>query len=145
MTGRREDMELLKVPPQNLEAEQAVLGAMMLEPEVGSSVFEMLQPEDFYRDNHRLIFSAIRDLFEKGDPIDLVSVAEILRQQGRLEQVGRIELCRVPCGGSNEDKISRRPLIKEFFNPLRNMGVTRIIIRRIEGYSLILEHFKQFI
>ncbi|SPF32464.1 Replicative DNA helicase [Candidatus Desulfosporosinus infrequens] len=83
-------MELIKVPPQNLEAEQAVIGAMMLEPEAGSSVFEMLQPEDFYRDNHRLIFSAIRDLFEKGDPIDLVSVAEILRQQGRLEQVGGI-------------------------------------------------------
>jgi replicative DNA helicase len=83
-------MELLKIPPQNLEAEQAVLGAMMLEPETGSSVFAMLQPEDFYRDNHRLIFSAIRELSEKGDPIDLVSVAEILRQQGRLEQVGGI-------------------------------------------------------
>lgn len=83
-------MELMRVPPQNLEAEQAVLGAMMLEPESGSSVFEMLQPEDFYRDNHRLIFSAIRDLFEKGDPVDLVSVAEVLRQQGRLEQVGGI-------------------------------------------------------
>ncbi|HBV86667.1 replicative DNA helicase [Desulfosporosinus sp.] len=83
-------MELIKVPPQNLEAEQAVLGAMMLEPEAGSSVFEMLQPDDFYRDNHRLIFSAIHDLFEKGDPVDLVSVAEALRQQGRLEQVGGI-------------------------------------------------------
>ncbi|MDR3540776.1 MAG: replicative DNA helicase [Desulfosporosinus sp.] len=83
-------MELIKVPPQNLEAEQAVLGAMMLEPEAGSSVFELLQPEDFYRDNHRLIFSALRDLFEKGDPVDLVSVAEILRKQGRLEQVGGI-------------------------------------------------------
>jgi len=83
-------MELIKVPPQNLEAEQAVLGAMMLEPEAGSSVFEMLQPDDFYRDNHRLIFSAIQDLFEKGDPVDLVSVAEVLRRQGRLEQVGGI-------------------------------------------------------
>jgi len=83
-------MELIKVPPQNLEAEQAVLGAMMLEPETGSSVFEMLQSEDFYRDNHRLIFTAIQDLFEKGDPVDLVSVAEVLRQQGRLEQVGGI-------------------------------------------------------
>lgn len=83
-------MEPMRVPPQNLEAEQAVLGAMMLEPDSGSSVFEMLQPEDFYRDNHRLIFSAIQDLFEKGDPIDLVSVAEVLRQQGRLEQVGGI-------------------------------------------------------
>lgn len=83
-------MELIKVPPQNLEAEQAVLGAMMLEPEAGSSVFEILQAEDFYRDNHRLIFSAIQDLSEKGDPVDLVSIAEVLRRQGRLEQVGGI-------------------------------------------------------
>lgn len=83
-------MELTKVPPQSLEAEQSVLGALMLDPEVGSSVFEVLQPEDFYRDNHRLIFVAIRDLFERGDPIDLVSVAESLRQSGRLEQVGGI-------------------------------------------------------
>ncbi|MCB8818644.1 MULTISPECIES: replicative DNA helicase [Desulfosporosinus] len=83
-------MELIKVPPQNLEAEQAVLGAMMLDPEAGSSVFEILQPDDFYRDNHRLIFSAIQDLSEKGDPVDLVSVAEVLRRQGRLEQVGGI-------------------------------------------------------
>ncbi len=83
-------MELTKVPPQSLEAEQSVLGALMLDPEVGSSVFEVLQPDDFYRDNHRLIFVAIRDLFERGDPIDLVSVAETLRQSGRLEQVGGI-------------------------------------------------------
>ncbi|MHB8125071.1 MAG: replicative DNA helicase [Desulfitobacteriaceae bacterium] len=83
-------MELTKVPPQNLEAEQAVLGAVMLEPDMGSSVFEILQPEDFYRDNHRYIFAAIRDLFNKGEPIDLVSVAETLRQQGRLELIGGI-------------------------------------------------------
>ncbi|KGK89385.1 DNA helicase [Desulfosporosinus sp. HMP52] len=83
-------MELIKVPPQNLEAEQAVLGAMMLDPEAGSSVFELLQPDDFYRDTHRLMFSAIRDLSEKGDPVDLVSVAEALHRQGRLEQVGGI-------------------------------------------------------
>lgn len=83
-------MELTKVPPHNLEAEQSVLGALMLDPEVGSSVFEVVQPEDFYRDNHRQIFLALRDLFEKGDPIDLVSVAESLRQSGRLEQIGGI-------------------------------------------------------
>ncbi|MEL1134914.1 replicative DNA helicase [Desulfitobacterium sp. THU1] len=83
-------MELTKVPPHNLEAEQSVLGALMLEPEVGSSVFEVLQPEDFYRDNHRQIFLTIRNLFEQGDPVDLVSVAEGLRQSGRLEQIGGI-------------------------------------------------------
>ena len=83
-------MELPKVPPHNLEAEQAVLGAIMLDPQTGSSVFEILQPEDFYRDNHRLVFAAIRELFESGEPIDLVSVAEALRRQGRLEQMGGI-------------------------------------------------------
>jgi replicative DNA helicase len=86
----KKTMELNKVPPQNLEAEQAVLGAIMLESDMGSSVFAILQPEDFYRDNHRYLFAAIRELFEKGEPIDLVSVAESLRQQGRLELIGGI-------------------------------------------------------
>lgn len=114
-------MELLKVPPHNLEAEQAVLGAIMLEPEAGSSVFEMLQPDDFYRDNHRIIFSALRDLFEKGDPIDLVSVAESLRQQGRLEQVGGIgtisEIARSVPSAANVDYyaklISEKALLRQ--------------------------------
>ncbi len=83
-------MELVKVPPHNLEAEQAVLGALMLDPQRGSVVFEILRAEDFYRDNHKNIFMAIRDIFEKGDPVDLVTVAEELRQNGRLESIGGI-------------------------------------------------------
>jgi replicative DNA helicase len=83
-------MELLKVPPHNLEAEQAVLGALMLDPQKGSTVFEILRPEDFYRDNHKNIYLIIRDIFEKGDPVDLVTVAENLRQAGRLESIGGI-------------------------------------------------------
>ena len=83
-------MELLKVPPHNLEAEQAVLGALMLDPQKGSVVFEILRPEDFYRDNHKNIFLVIRDIFERGDPVDLVTVAEELRQNGRLENIGGI-------------------------------------------------------
>lgn len=114
-------MELLKVPPHNLEAEQAVLGAIMLEPEAGSSVFEMLQPEDFYRDNHRIIFSALRDLFGKSDPIDLVSVAESLRQKGRLEQVGGIatisEIARSVPSAANVDYyaklVSEKALLRQ--------------------------------
>jgi replicative DNA helicase len=83
-------MGLTKVPPHNLEAEQAVLGALMLDPQKGSTVFEILQSEDFYRDNHRSIYLVIRDIFEKGDPVDLVTVAENLRQAGRLESIGGI-------------------------------------------------------
>lgn len=115
-------MELPKVPPQNLEAEQSVLGAMMLEPETGSSVFEILQPEDFYRDNHRLIFSAIRELFEKGDPVDLVSVAEILRKQGRLEQVGGIatisEIARSVPSAANVDYYAKLVVEKALLRQL---------------------------
>jgi replicative DNA helicase len=128
-------MELIKVPPQNLEAEQAVLGAMMLEPEAGSSVFEMLQPEDFYRDNHRLIFSAIRDLFEKSDPIDLVSVAEILRQQGRLEQVGGIatisEIARSVPSAANVEYYARLVTEKALLRQL--IRVSSSIVER--GYE----------
>jgi len=83
-------MELTKVPPHNLEAEQAVLGALMLDPQKGSTVFEILRPEDFYRDNHKSIYLTIRDIFERGDPVDLVTVAESLRQAGRLESIGGI-------------------------------------------------------
>lgn len=83
-------MELLKVPPHNLEAEQAVLGALMLDPQKSSVIFEFLRAEDFYRDNHKNIFLTIRDLFERGDPVDLVTVAESLRKSGRLESIGGI-------------------------------------------------------
>lgn len=83
-------MELLKVPPHNLEAEQAVLGALMLDPQKASTVFEILFPEDFYRDTNKIIYQVIRDIFEKGDPVDLVTVAESLRQTGKLESIGGI-------------------------------------------------------
>ncbi|KLU59163.1 replicative DNA helicase [Peptococcaceae bacterium CEB3] len=81
-------MEVIKVPPHNLEAEQSVLGVLMLDPGAAGSVFEILQPDDFYRDSHRFIFAAIRELFDKGDPIDLVTVTETLRGNERLSQVG---------------------------------------------------------
>lgn len=128
-------MELIKVPPQNLEAEQAVLGAMMLEPEAGSSVFEMLHPDDFYRDSHRLIFTAIQDLSEKGDPVDLVSVADILRRQGHLEQVGGIatisEIARSVPSAANVEYYARLVAEKALLRQL--IRATSTILER--GYE----------
>ncbi|CEP68963.1 DNA helicase, DnaB type [Moorella glycerini] len=80
--------ELEKVPPQSLEAEQSVLGAIMLDREALLSVLEILKVEDFYREAHRLIYRAILDLNERGEAVDLLTVTEELRRQGQLEVAG---------------------------------------------------------
>lgn len=79
-----------RVPPQNVEAEQSVLGAMMIEREAISKVSEILRPEDFYREAHRLIFSAMMELFNKNEAVDLVTVVEVLRRDEKLEGAGGI-------------------------------------------------------
>ncbi|SDE79244.1 replicative DNA helicase [Sporomusa acidovorans] len=79
-----------RVPPQNVEAEQSVLGAMMIEREAISKVSEILKPEDFYREAHRLIYNAMMELFNKNDAVDLVTVVEVLRREEKLEATGGI-------------------------------------------------------
>nr|WP_092074577.1 replicative DNA helicase [Dendrosporobacter quercicolus]NSL49029.1 replicative DNA helicase [Dendrosporobacter quercicolus DSM 1736]SDN02238.1 replicative DNA helicase [Dendrosporobacter quercicolus] len=79
-----------RIPPQSLEAEQAVLGGMLIEREAISKVAEFLRPEDFYREAHRLIFGAMQDLFNKNEPVDLVTVTEFLRKADKLENAGGI-------------------------------------------------------
>lgn len=79
-----------RVPPQNVEAEQSVLGAMMIEREAISKVSEVLRPEDFYREAHRLIYNAMSELFNKNDAVDLVTVVEVLRRDEHLESAGGI-------------------------------------------------------
>src|SRR3954465_2795382 len=77
-----------KLPPQATDLEEAVLGALMLEKDALSSVIDILNPEVFYRDNHKKIFNAIRTLFEKTSPVDILTVTAQLRQQGDLEMIG---------------------------------------------------------
>ncbi len=77
-----------RLPPQNIEAEQAVLGAMLIEREAISKVAEFLRAEDFYRDGHGKIFAAMLDLFNRNEAVDLVTVVEHLRKEDRLEQAG---------------------------------------------------------
>lgn len=80
--------EMDKLPPQSLEAEQSVLGAVMLDREALLGVLEILKVEDFYREAHRLIYRAILNLNERGEAVDLLTVTEELRRQGQLEVVG---------------------------------------------------------
>lgn len=77
-----------KTPPANLEAERAVLGAMLLDSTALNAVLEHVKVDDFYREAHRHIFSAVCALFERTEPFDPLSVAEELRRAGNLERVG---------------------------------------------------------
>jgi replicative DNA helicase len=86
-------MDLLaqRLPPQNLEAETSVLGAVLLENEALNRVLEILQEDDFYRNAHRRIFSAILHLYELSEPVDLITLSEVLKTRGELDDVGGVE------------------------------------------------------
>lgn len=77
-----------RVPPHSVEAEESVLGAMLLSEASISDVLERVRPDDFYKPAHRKIFDAVVSLFGRGEAIDTVTVAEELRRTGKLEEVG---------------------------------------------------------
>ncbi len=79
---------LERVPPQNLEAERSVLGGILLENQAMPNVTEILLDEDFYRDAHRKIYRAMTDLFERNDPVDLITLTEEVNRKGTLQDVG---------------------------------------------------------
>ncbi len=81
-------MQAQRIPPHNLDAEQSVLGSMLLDKEAVAAASEVLQGEDFYSDAHKEIYEAILDTYDQGKPVDLVTLAEALRQRGSLEAVG---------------------------------------------------------
>ncbi len=82
--------EALKVPPHSIEAEQAVLGGLMLDNESWEKTADLLVDHDFYRRDHQLIFRAIADLFEQSQPVDVITLAEYHDKRGELEQVGEL-------------------------------------------------------
>jgi replicative DNA helicase len=82
------DAQLQKLPPQNLEAEQAVLGAILIENDAVLKALEAVREEDFYREAHRTLFRTMVDLNGRGEAIDLVTLTEYLKGQDLLEKVG---------------------------------------------------------
>ena len=78
----------LPISPYSIEAEQSVLGGLMLDNSAWRDVVKMLSPQDFYRKDHRLIFAAMQSLAHKGSPFDLVTLAETLEKLGKLDEIG---------------------------------------------------------
>ena len=79
-----------RMPPQNIDAEQAVLGAMLIKKEAIAEVSQLLRPEDFYRDAHKIIYEAMLALFNRNEPADIVTVTNYLDKENKLDKVGGI-------------------------------------------------------
>ncbi len=79
-----------RVPPQNIEAEQSVIGAMLIDKNAVSLVTEKLMPEDFYRQAHQVIFSAILTLHSKNEPVDMITLINELKKMNKLDDVGGV-------------------------------------------------------
>lgn len=77
-----------RIPPQNLEAEQSILGGLMLDREALDQVGDMLMAEDFYKPSHQKIYNAIKELHSKSQPIDIITVTNILQGEGSMDMVG---------------------------------------------------------
>ena len=121
----------LKVPPSSTEAEQSLLGGLMLDNAAWERVADVVVDSDFYRKDHRLIFAAIASLAEEGHPCDLVTVSEYLDNRGELESAGGIDylgmLASETPGAANA---------KAYANILRERSILRSLItagNRISG------------
>ena len=118
-----------RTPPHNMEAEQAVLGSMLIERVAVERAAEVLKPEDFYRDAHRHIFEAMLNLAERDEPVDTLTLAEELTQRGIFENVGGriylLNLMDAPSTAANIEYYSKLVEEKAILRRLMDAG-TRI-------------------
>lgn len=117
-------MDLGKVPPHDLEAEQAVLGSMLTDKDAVISAIETLRPEAFYREDNRIIYEAILNLYNNSEPIDIITLKAELESLGKFEQVGGLEyLASLP------DKVPTTANVQKYINIVEEKGILRNLIR----------------
>ena len=117
-------MDLGKVPPHDLEAEQAIIGSMLTDRDAVISAVEVLKDDDFYREDNKIIYEAILNLYSRSEPIDIITVKSELESMGKIDQVGGLEYLaelpeKVPTTANamkyikiGEEKSTLRQLIK---------------------------------
>jgi replicative DNA helicase len=88
---KESDLKLDKLPPQNIEAEQSVLGAILLDNNALYTAFELITPEDFYKDSNKKIFIAMTELLEKNEPVDLITLTDHLTKKDHLNAIGGVQ------------------------------------------------------
>jgi len=143
--------QLERVPPQNLEAEQGVLGSMLLDRDAIARVVEAVRAEDFYRDAHRVIFAAMVDLFERGEPVDLITVTNRLASMGKIEDVGGAtylaSLPNVVPTAANVDYYAGIVLEKSMLRALINAGthIAALGYEAADDIAALIDHAERLV
>ena len=117
-------MDFNKVPPHDLEAEQAVIGSMLTDKDAVISAIEVLQDTDFYREDNKLIYSAIMNLYNRGEPIDIITLKSELSSMGKFEAIGGLEyLAELP------EKVPTTANVEKYIKIVEEKSTLRTLIR----------------
>ena len=117
-------MELAKIPPHDIDAEQAVLGSMLTDKEAVNAAIESLKEDAFYRDDNRIIFQAIVNLYSKSEPIDIITLKDELESMDKFEQVGGYEyLASLP------DKVQTTANVQKYIKIVEEKSILRNLIK----------------
>ena len=117
-------MEVGKIPPHDIEAEQAIIGSMLTDKDAVIAALEVLKPEDFYREDNKAIFEAIVNLYARPEPIDIITVKDELSQIGKFEQVGGLEyLAALP------DKVPTTANVRQYIKIVEEKSRLRSLIK----------------
>ena len=128
-------MDIGKIPPSDIEAEQAILGSMLTDKDSVVSAIEVLKPDDFYREDNKAIYEAISNLYSRSEPIDIITVKSELVANGKFESVGGLEyLAILP------DKVPTTANVEQYIKIVEEKALLRNLIRTANeiinlGYS----------
>lgn len=117
-------MELGKIPPHDIDAEQAVIGSMLTDKDAVIDSVEVLKPDDFYRQDNKTIYEAILNLYNRAEPIDIITVKSELTSLGKLEAVGGLEYLAVL-----PDKVPTTANVDRYIKIVEEKSILRRLIK----------------
>ena len=117
-------MDLGKIPPHDIEAEQAVIGSMLTDKDAVVDSIEILKPEDFYRQDNKTIYEAIVNLYNRAEPIDIITVKAELVSLGKFESVGGLEYLAVL-----PDKVPTTANVDKYIRIVEEKSILRNLIK----------------
>ena len=117
-------MDLGKIPPHDIEAEQAVIGSMLTDSDAVVEAIEVLKPDDFYRQDNKTIYEAILNLYNRAEPIDIITVKSELTSLGKLEAIGGLEYIAVL-----PDKVPTTANVDKYIKIVEEKAILRNLIK----------------